>query len=198
MMSRKRPAEASPDTTRLTCNEDITDILDGKRSISARKTPYSYTHQLIDAVVLKQLIGSLPPQQREQVMKEIGCYSTTPKKKLWQLFSPTLSQQLAPSGKQVDNTDRWHAPSPEPPSVTKPSPCQLARGSYVMQYASQATKRQAASVLPSAPQMLKSPRPAVSSPRLCRAWQGTQAMKKLNPGVSVIGSSSKLHISVCH
>jgi hypothetical protein len=196
MMNRKRPAEASPDTTRLTCNEDITDILDGKCSISARKTPRNFAHQFIDAVVLKQLIGSLPPQQREQIMKEIGCLSTTPKKKLWQLFSP--QQQHAPPANTLDLTERWQAPAAEAPSLPKPSPRQLARGSYVMQYASQAAKRQAAGVLPNEPQLLKSPRPAVSSPRLCRTWQGAQAMKKLNPGVSVIGSSAKLHISVCH
>ena len=198
MLSRKRPAEGSPDTRRLTCCEDLGDIIDG-RPTSARKGTRSYAQQAFDTVLIKQIIGSLPPYKRERVMRDLECMSATPKKKLFsQLFSPGASQRSGPA----DSYNSWLMPdASEPasvskPSVPKPSPCHLARGSYVLKCASHAVKH--SSVLPAVARALKSPRPAaVASPRR-RGWQGKQpSMKKLNPGVSVIGGSAKLTVSVC-
>ena len=198
MISRKRPAaaEASPDTRRLTCCEDIGDlgIVEGRRTASARKPlPPAQQQQPFETALLKQLLGSLPPYRREQVMKDLECLSTTPKKKLWQLFSPTHSQP--PNTAASDSHNSWLLPAgDEPASVSKPSPRQLARGSYIMQCSTQAKPLLARELCAQ-----RSPRgPALGSPRGCRQWPGKQAMRKLNPGVSVIGGSTKLHISVCH
>jgi hypothetical protein len=202
MLSWKRPAEASPDTRRLTCCEDISDIDEGRHASAQRRAVRSYAQQALDTVLIKQIIGSLPPYKREQAMKDLECLSATPKKKLWQFFSPTASQRTGVD----DSRSGWLLPDNEPASVSKasapkPSPSHLARGAYVVKCASLVAKHSALLQRGDPSRALRSPRPgAGASPRrrACQGKQPSMSMKKLHPGLSVIGGSAKLHVSARH